>query len=146
MRRALLPIALLACALVPGTAGARIIRGVNILPPGQSGFVSTAGLASGTGSPHLYDQQPLFTRFQWKSEMFDRGGSMSSPRAGVTITRDAYGVPDVHATDAHGLWFGAGYAIAQDRLFQLELFRRATRGRLAEILGKGYLDSDIHAR
>ncbi|MEA2391267.1 MAG: penicillin amidase [Solirubrobacteraceae bacterium] len=146
MRRALLPIALLACALVPGTAGARIIRGVNILPPGQSGFVSTAGLANGTGSPHLYDQQPLFTRFQWKSEMFDRGGSMSSPRNGVTITRDAYGVPDVHATDVHGLWFGAGYAIAQDRLFQLELFRRATRGRLAEILGKGYLDSDIIAR
>jgi penicillin G amidase len=39
-----------------------------------------------------------------------------------------------------------GYAIAQDRLFQLELFRRATSGRLAEILGPDYLDDDLIAR
>ena len=34
------------------------------------------------------------------------------------------------------MWWGAGYAIAQDRLFELELFRRATTGRLADIAGR----------
>ncbi len=41
---------------------------------------------------------------------------------------------------------GVGYAVAQDRLFQLDLFRRATSGRLAEILGSTYLDDDLIAR
>ena len=44
------------------------------------------------------------------------------------------------------MWWGAGYAIAQDRLFQIEAFRRATTGTLAEILGKGALEDDIIAR
>ena len=44
------------------------------------------------------------------------------------------------------MWCGVGYAVAQDRLFQLELFRRATSGRLAEILGPSYLEMDIEAR
>ena len=34
------------------------------------------------------------------------------------------------------MWWGAGYAVAQDRLFELELFRRATTGRLADIAGR----------
>jgi len=147
MRRAVLHLTVFACAMLPAAAAARVIQGVNILPPGQSGFVSTPGLASGTGSPHLYDQQPLFTRFEWKSEMFDRPATSSeSPRSDVTIARDGFGVPNVHATSSYGTWFGAAYAISEDRLFQLELFRRATEGRLAEILGKGYLPMDIISR
>ena len=55
-------------------------------------------------------------------------------------------MPSITAqTDADG-WWGVGYAVAQDRMFQLELFKRATSGRLAEILGAGYLDDDLIAR
>jgi penicillin amidase len=148
MRRLALSIALATCAILPAAAGARIIQGVNVLPPGQSGLVTTAGLPNGQGSPHLYDQQPLFTHFQWKSEMFDQpaAGATDSPRSDVKITRDKFGVPNVKATTRYGTWFGAAYAISQDRLFQLELFRRATEGRLAEILGKGYIPADIISR
>ena len=64
----------------------------------------------------------------------------------MTITRDAYGVPNIRAGNDPDLWFGVGYAIAQDRLVQLELFRRATRGRLAEVLGPTRLQSDVVAR
>ncbi len=64
----------------------------------------------------------------------------------MTITRDAYDVPDVHGATDGDAWFGAGYAIAQDRLVQLELFRRGTKGTLAEVLGKSRLASDIEAR
>ena len=60
--------------------------------------------------------------------------------------RDRYGVPAITGATDCDAWWGAGYAVAQDRLFQLELFRRATSGRLAEILGDTYLDDDLIAR
>ena len=43
-------------------------------------------------------------------------------------------------------WFGVGYAVAEDRLFEFELLRRATSGHLSEIVGPGYLDDDLIAR
>ena len=64
----------------------------------------------------------------------------------MKIVRDRYGVPAITGASDADAWWGAGYAVAQDRLFQLELFRRATSGRLAEILGDGYLDDDLIAR
>ena len=134
-------------ALVPAGAAARVRQAQDILPPGQSGFVSQAGLATGTGSPHLQDQTPLFLKHVFKAAMFGQPAtSTESPRAGVTITRDNFGVPDIHGSTTDNLWFGAGYAVAQDRLFQLELFRRATTGHLAEILGKQYVDMDTQVR
>ena len=53
----------------------------------------------------------------------------------VTIYRDERGVPHIFADTNYGLFVGFGYAVAQDRLWQLELFRRAAYGRLAEVLG-----------
>jgi hypothetical protein len=38
------------------------VVGVNVLPPGQSGFISAAG----TPDPHLCDQVGLFNSFQYK--------------------------------------------------------------------------------
>ncbi len=145
MRRTFL-LSLTLLALLPAAASARIVQAQSVLPPGQSGFVSTAGLTAGTGSPHLYDQQGLFTAFSYKSAMFDQPGPTDSPRAGVGIVRGPYGVPSVTGATTDDLWFGAGYAVAQDRLFQLELFRRATEGRLAEILGEGYVEADVISR
>jgi penicillin amidase len=60
----------------------------------------------------------------------------------VIIKRDTYGVPHIYAHKVYGLYFGYGYAIAQDRLFQLEMIRRSTQGRVAEVLGGGYLNFD----
>jgi acyl-homoserine lactone acylase PvdQ len=129
-------------------AAASVRQAGSVLPPGQSGFVSATGLASGTGSPHLTDQTALFTSFRFKNAMLGQpsADALESPAAGVTIARDAFGVPTITGTTQQGMWFGAGYAVAEDRLFQLELFRRATQGRLAEILGKSYLEDDVVAR
>jgi penicillin amidase len=49
-----------------------------------------------------------------------------------TIIRDDYGIPHVFADTKEGLGFGAGYAMAQDRLWQADVMRRAASGRLAE--------------
>ncbi len=54
------------------------------------------------------------------------------PEVRVTIIRDDYGVPHVFADTKADLAFGAGYAMAQDRLWQADTLRRAAKGRLAE--------------
>ena len=58
---------------------------------------------------------------------------------GPTITRDAYGVPVVAANSWHDAFYGAGYAVAQDRLWQLENSRRLARGRMAEVFGSSFV-------
>jgi len=54
----------------------------------------------------------------------------------VTIDRDGYAIPHIHAATERDAWFGLGYAEAQDRMFQMELTRRIGQGRLCEIFGK----------
>jgi penicillin amidase len=57
--------------------------------------------------------------------------------ARVTIRRDERGIPYLEAANDADLYFAQGYVTASDRLFQMELFRRAARGQLAEIFGAG---------
>ena len=64
----------------------------------------------------------------------------------VRITRDSYGVPTVQASTQYGLLYGNGYAIAQDRLWQMELYRRQARGEMAEVMGSRALEQDKAAR
>ena len=136
--------AALALALAfPVAAAAGVRSAESVLPPGQSGFVPPEGQPD---NPHLTDQVPLFESFAFKPAGFDQPGPTEAPRAGVTITRDAYGVPNVRAGSADDAWFGVGYAVAQDRLVELELYRSSTQGRLAAILGESRLQSDIVAR
>ena len=61
----------------------------------------------------------------------------------VKICRDTYGVPHIFAETNKALFQGFGYADAEDRLWQLELFRRAATGRLAEILGATALATNV---
>ncbi len=67
------------------------------------------------------------------------------PEVQCTIIRDNYGVPHVFADTKEGLAFGAGYAMAEDRLWQADVLRRAATGRLAE-LGLGTIEGDIATR
>ena len=61
----------------------------------------------------------------------------------VTIGRDGHGVPGVFATTLADLAFGMGWACAEDRLFQIELMRRAMRGELAATFGARAVDPDV---
>jgi penicillin amidase len=63
----------------------------------------------------------------------------------VSIVRDNYGVPHVFAETKEGLAFGTGYAIAQDRLWQADLYRRQAFGNLAEF-GLATIDQDYQTR
>jgi penicillin amidase len=59
-----------------------------------------------------------------------------------TIVRDDYGVPHINASSTGEAFYQAGYAVAQDRLWQMEQSRRLARGRMAEVLGAGFVNSD----
>ena len=64
----------------------------------------------------------------------------------VTVQRDRWGVAHIYARDQHDLFFAQGFVAAQDRLFQMELWKRAGQGRLAELLGRSGVQRDIAAR
>ena len=74
-------------------------------------------------------------------------GSVKAPvRRAVEIERDRFGIPHIYAESDDDLFVGFGYAMAQDRLFQLDWLRRKGAGRLAEILGNDGLPYDLLAR
>lgn len=64
----------------------------------------------------------------------------------VTIERDQLGIPHIYAANDSDVYFGFGYAMAADRLFQLDYLRRKGLGRLAEILGPEAKHHDLIAR
>src|SRR5260370_28337486 len=64
----------------------------------------------------------------------------------VDVLRDRWGVAHIYAKKQHDLFFAQGVVAAQDRLFQMELWKRAGQGRLAEILGPSALPRDVNAR
>lgn len=63
-------------------------------------------------------------------------------RGPVEVVFDAYAVPHVYARDPDDAWFSAGVLHARERLWQMELYRRVTAGRLSEVLGETTLPID----
>lgn len=61
----------------------------------------------------------------------------------VQIYRDSFGIPHIYAENDDDLYFCQGYVHAQDRLWQMETFRRLMRGRTAEVGGKELVDLDM---
>ncbi len=64
----------------------------------------------------------------------------------VEIVRDRWGTPHISAHELLDAFFGQGFCHAQDRLWQMELMRRFTSGRLAEVFGAEALDIDRFQR
>jgi len=80
----------------------------------------------------------------------DHPDSILKPVEGLTdkvkIIYDNRQVPHIYAETIEDALRGLGYAVARDRLFQLELQTRATAGTLSEILGKDALPVDRQMR
>ncbi len=122
-----------------------------VLPPGNSQFFSADAFAVNGpqelgGNPpdpdawgaNVDDQRELYWNYEF------RDGALrpepfcddpQTPREGVTICFDEYGVPAVYADDNEDLWFGVGYAVAQIRLFLVDAIRRTARGTLSALAG-----------
>jgi penicillin amidase len=66
--------------------------------------------------------------------------------AAVEVIRDRWGIPHIYAENQHDLFFAQGFVAAQDRLFQMDLWRRIAIGETAELLGGAGLEADRFAR
>jgi len=64
----------------------------------------------------------------------------------VEVVRDRWGVPHIYAQNVDDLFFAQGYVMAQDRLWQLEMWRRWREGLLSEIYGPEAFDYDRRTR
>ena len=67
-------------------------------------------------------------------------------RAEVEILRDEWGVPHIFATSTEDLFLAQGFAAARDRLYQMEIWRRARAGNLSQIFGSAFVERDRLAR
>ncbi|MGA8043333.1 MAG: penicillin acylase family protein [Terracidiphilus sp.] len=66
--------------------------------------------------------------------------------APVMVRRDTHGVPHIQAASQTDLFFAQGYITAQDRLWQMDMFRRNSSGTLAEVLGPSLVRHDVTQR
>jgi len=71
---------------------------------------------------------------------------LSTLSAPVDVFRDKYGVPHIFANNMNDAARALGYAHASERLFQMEMQRRAGQGRLSEIIGADMLGVDKFTR
>lgn len=126
-------------------------RAATINTPGQSGLVSLLDFAQTTAGtptygPHLTDGLAPYQDYKYKPGTFFRGGTPTIPRPGIKIYRDSFGVPAVWGNSIADAWYGVGYALSQDRMWQMHLLRMVANGRLSELTGTGGLEMDIQQR
>ena len=132
----------------------------NVLPPGSNGNVTALDVAALGGSTtatatspaHFADQLEMYdaltkrdpgsiTRADieqlYKREDFTPATVVStkSPRPGLTIQRDAFGVPFITGATFEDTEFGAGYAAVEDRMFLMDVLRHTGAARMAEFVG-----------
>lgn len=138
------------------------LRAYSIIPPGQSGFINLGQIASGITPAHADDQREMYAALiddddvaegelldYFHSAQFGPGATIEAeyrPNNKSTVYRDSFGIPHVYGdTDADAA-FALGYVAAEDRLFQMDLLRHASRGDLASFLGADYASYDAGLR
>jgi penicillin amidase len=86
----------------------------------------------------------LFIRYEIRKSFPVTDGTfqVAGLRAPVVIGRDTYGVPRIQAEGEEDMFFGQGFVHAQDRLWQMDIQRRAAAGRLSEIFGSPTVSFD----
>ena len=86
----------------------------------------------------------LAVGLMWHARLPQRSGTLplTGLTAPVTVRYDEWGVPHIRAESEPDLYRALGYVHAQDRLFQMEILRRLSRGELAEVLGPKLLETD----
>jgi hypothetical protein len=142
------------------------MRAFSIVPRGQEGNVSDAELATGSFGPHYDDQLDMYAQLindddvtedelttYFHSMQFGPQGDVEreySPTEGATVYRDELGIPHIYADALDKAGFALGYVSAEDRMWEMDVFRHAARGTLSEFVGPGdddaFLEMDIDTR
>src|SRR5208282_2839739 len=95
-------------------------------------------LIAGVGWLYWIARRPL--------PQLDGSVSVSGISSKVRVIRDEHGVPTIEAATLDDLFFAQGYVTAQDRLWQMEMMRRAAAGELSEVIGESTVKMDREQR
>jgi penicillin amidase len=107
--------------------------------PAFFAFFAVSAVFAASGCGREQPPRPLVADVSGTMEV--RG--LSAP---VRVVRDRWGVPHIYAQSRDDLFFAQGFVQAQDRLFQMDLWRRSAQGRLAEVLGPNFAERDAMTR
>ncbi len=144
---------------------ADLVESVSIIPPGQDGtmdLLEFAGFTATEATPEHYADQleqyaglvddddvtPADLETHYHPQQFGPEEVVSeySPREGVTVYRDALGVPHIYGETTDDVEFALGYVTGEDRLWQADVFRHAALGTLASFAGASYVEMDKATR
>ncbi|MBR9990036.1 MAG: penicillin acylase family protein [Gemmatimonadetes bacterium] len=126
---------------------------MNTRPTGHRATASPAahlaliGAVAVVGAGVLEASQNGFDRLARES-LAQLDGTLDVPglRHDVEVLRDRWGIPHIYAQNEADMFFAQGYVQAQDRLWQIDMWRRTNEGRLSEILGPEAFEHDRLAR
>jgi acyl-homoserine lactone acylase PvdQ len=147
-----------AASPIPPTYGLNDAGGfLNVLPAGEGGTDNALQLAdyeaTGAVPPSFTDELPMYENLVYAAptltdpqvgDYFKDATfgikpqdivSSESPEPGLWIYRDRYDVPHIYGQTDAEVYFGAGYAGAEDRLFLMDVLRHAAEGKLAQFAG-----------
>lgn len=137
------------------------MKAYSIVPPGQDGNVTPAEVAAGSFGPHFDDQREIYASLIDDEDVTDSElktyfhpmqfgpkeiESEYQPIEGVTVYRDEFGIPHIYADSFVGASHALGYTTAEDRLWEMDVFRHAAKGELSTLIGPDYLEMDITSR
>jgi len=112
----------------------------------SSGLVALGVLAAVTTAPVAPRQETFESLARASLAQIDGAIPLAGLKDSVEVIRDHWGVPHIYARNIDDLFFAQGFVQAQDRLWQMEVYRRTYEGTLAEIMGPQYVRHDQVAR
>src|SRR6267142_2382601 len=120
----------------------------NMILRAQNSYIGLACLLLGSLAGRGAAETPAELLDRARGALTQIEGTIRVPglREPVEVLRDGWGVPHIYAKHADDLFFAQGFVAAQDRLFQIDLWRRTALGETAEVVGKSGLAADRFAR
>ncbi len=108
----------------------------------SASLVALAALIIITTAPAARQQETFESLARASLAQIDGAIPLAGLKDSVEIIRDRWGVPHIYARNIDDLFFAQGFVQAQDRLWQMEMYRRTYEGTLAEIMGPTYTRHD----
>lgn len=113
------------------------------------GLILAVGLGGWLSQPvELTGQDPPSLAQQAKKLLAQLDGkvTIAGLKEPVEVKRDQWGIAHIYARNQHDLFFAQGFVAAQDRLFQMDWWRRVALGETAYVLGQDGVEGDRFAR
>ncbi len=114
-------------------------------PFGGDGWTGTPGLAADSAEPERPEEKPAGKRRRSKGPTHTRR-TLAALGSSVDLLRDPGGVAHVYAKSERDAYAALGFCMAEDRLWQMDFFRRRAGGRSAELLGASAARHDALVR